>query len=72
VIGDRINLHKELDNLYSLPHSLVGLLNQSSRLRWAGHVACMGETRNMYKALVGKPEGKRPFGRFSHRWRLIK
>jgi hypothetical protein len=32
----------------------------------------MGETRNMYKALVGKSEGKRPFGRFSHRWRLIK
>jgi hypothetical protein len=32
----------------------------------------MGETRNMYKALVGKPEGKRPIGRFSHRCRLIK
>jgi hypothetical protein len=33
------------------------------RIRWAGHVACMGEERKEYKVLVGKPEGKRPFGR---------
>jgi hypothetical protein len=33
------------------------------RLRWAGHVAQMGEKRNAYRLLVGKPEGKRPLGR---------
>jgi hypothetical protein len=37
------------------------------RMRWVGHVACMGERRNMYRVLVGKPEGKRPLGR-RHRW----
>jgi len=33
-----------------------------------GHVACMGKMRNVYKALMGKPEGKRPLRRPSHRW----
>jgi hypothetical protein len=37
-------------------------------LRWAGHVACMGEGRGVYRVLVGKPEGKRPLGRPSRRW----
>jgi len=32
------------------------------RMRWAGHVACMGERRGKYRVLVGKPEGKRPLG----------
>jgi hypothetical protein len=36
---------------------------KSRRMRWAGHVARMGETRNTYRILVGKPEGKRPLGR---------
>jgi hypothetical protein len=36
---------------------------KSRRMRWAGHVARMGETRNAYRILVGKPEGKRPLGR---------
>jgi hypothetical protein len=36
---------------------------KSRRMRWAGHIARMGETRNAYKILVGKPEGKRPLGR---------
>jgi len=35
---------------------------------WVGHVACMGKMRNVYKALMGKPEGKRPLRRPSHRW----
>jgi hypothetical protein len=35
----------------------------SRRMRWAGHVALMGEKRNAYRILVGKPEGKRPVGR---------
>jgi hypothetical protein len=38
------------------------------RMRWAGHVARMGETRNAYTILVGKPEGKRPLGRPRCRW----
>jgi hypothetical protein len=38
------------------------------RMRWAGHVARMGEGRGVYRVLVGKPEGTRPFGRPRHRW----
>ena len=38
------------------------------RMRWAGHVAHMGEERGVYKVLVGKPEGKRPLGRPRRRW----
>jgi hypothetical protein len=41
----------------------------SRRMRWAGHVARMGEKRNAYRLLVGKPEGKRPLGR-PRRWRV--
>jgi hypothetical protein len=37
-------------------------------MRWAGHVARMGEKRNMYRLLVRKPEGKRPLGREIRRW----
>jgi hypothetical protein len=39
-----------------------------SGIRWVGHVARMGEKRNMYRLLVGKPEGKRPLGRPRRRW----
>jgi hypothetical protein len=38
------------------------------RMRWAGHVARMGEKRNAYRLLVGKPEGKRPLGRLKCKW----
>jgi hypothetical protein len=38
------------------------------RMRWAGHVARMGEKRNACRILVGKPEGKRPLGRQRRRW----
>jgi hypothetical protein len=38
-------------------------------MRWAGHVARVGEERNVYKVLVGKPEGKRPLGRPRRRWK---
>jgi len=38
-------------------------------MRWARHVAHMGEIRNAYNILVGKPEGKRPLGRPRHRWK---
>jgi hypothetical protein len=41
---------------------------KSRRMRWAGHVARMGEKRNAYRILVGNPEGKRPQGRPRRRW----
>jgi hypothetical protein len=41
---------------------------KSMRMRWAGHVAKMGEKRNAYRILVGKPEEKRPLGRPRRRW----
>jgi hypothetical protein len=37
-------------------------------MRWVGNVACVGETRGVYRVLVGKPEGMRPPGRPRHRW----
>jgi hypothetical protein len=40
----------------------------SRRLRWVGHVAQMGEKRNVYRLLVGKPEGRRQLGRPRRRW----
>jgi hypothetical protein len=56
----------ELHNLYSSP----GIIRQikSRRMRWTGHVAPMGEGRNVYRVLVGKPEGKRPLERHQCRW----
>jgi hypothetical protein len=41
---------------------------KSRRMKWAGSVARMGQKRNAYRILVGKPEGKRPLGRSRHRW----
>ena len=41
---------------------------KSRGMRWAGHVARMGEDRGVHRALVGKPEGKRPLGRPRRRW----
>jgi hypothetical protein len=41
---------------------------ESRRMRWVSHVARMGEKRNAYRLLVGKPEGKRPLGRPRRRW----
>jgi hypothetical protein len=67
VKGGRIKLHnEELHNLYSSP-SIIRII-KSRRIRWAGHVARMGEKRNVYRLLVGKPEGKRPLGRSRRRW----
>jgi hypothetical protein len=57
---------EELHNLYSSP-SIIRII-KSRRMRWAGHVARMGETINAYRILVGKPEGKRPLGRPRRRW----
>ncbi|KAJ4439483.1 hypothetical protein ANN_07607, partial [Periplaneta americana] len=56
----------ELCALYSAPDIIRNI--KSRRLRWAGHVARMGEPRNAYRVLVGRPEGKRPLGRPRRRW----
>jgi hypothetical protein len=48
----------ELHNLYSSPDIIRKV--KSRRMRWVGNVACMGEGRNVYRVLVGKPEEKRP------------
>jgi len=67
VIGEWKKLHnEELNNLYSSP-SIVQVI-KSRRMRWAGHVACMGEGRGVYRVLVEKPEEGRPLGRPRHRW----
>jgi hypothetical protein len=67
VTGDWRKLHnEELHNLYFSPN--IMRMNKSRRTRWAGHVARMGETRNAYRILAEKPEGKRPLGRPRRRW----
>jgi hypothetical protein len=47
---------------------IIIIIIKSRRMRWAGHVARMGEKRNVYRLLVGKPEGKRSLGRPRRRW----
>ena len=67
VTGEWRKLHnEELSDLYFLPNILRVV--KSRRMRWAGHVARMGEGRGVYRVLVGKPEGKRPLGRPRRRW----
>jgi hypothetical protein len=67
VTGEWRKLHnEELHILFSSPHIIRQI--KSRRMRWAGHIARMGEERNMYRALMGKPEGKRPPGRPRRRW----
>ena len=58
--------NEELNDLYSTPNTVRVI--KSRRIRWAGHVARMGEERRAYRVLVGKPEGKRPLGRPRRRW----
>ena len=67
VTGEWRRLHIEkLNDLYSSPN-IVRVI-KSRRMRWAGHVARMGEERGVYRFLVGNPEGKRPLGRPRRRW----
>jgi len=62
VTGEWRKLHnEELNDLYCSPN-IVRVIKWS-RLKWAGHVACMVERRGVYRVVVGKPEGKRPLGR---------
>jgi hypothetical protein len=57
VTGDWTKLHnEELHNMYSSPNIITMI--KSRRMRWVGHVARVGEKRNAYRILVGKPEGK--------------
>ena len=57
VMGDWRRLHnEEINVLYSSPN-IVRVI-KSRRMRWAGHVACMGEERGVYRVLVWKPEGE--------------
>jgi hypothetical protein len=65
--GSWRKLHNdELHDLYS-SHNIVRMI-KSRRMRWAGHVTCMGEGTGVYRGLVGRPEGKRPLGRPRRRW----
>jgi len=56
----------ELNDLYSSPN-IVRVI-KSRRMRWAGHVTRMGEEREVYRVLLGKPEGRRPLERPRRRW----
>jgi hypothetical protein len=64
--GWRMLHNEELHNLYSSP-SIIRII-KSRRMMWAGHVARIGEEKNVYRLLAEKPEGKRPLGRPIHRW----
>ena len=67
ITGEWRKLHNaELHALYSSSNIIMNL--KSRRLRWAGHVACMAESKCAYRVLVGRPEGKIPLGRQRHRW----
>jgi hypothetical protein len=67
VTGEWRKLHnKELHDLYTSP-SIIRII-KSRRLTWAGNVARMGEMRNAYRLLLGKPEGKMPLERPRRRW----
>ena len=57
---------EELNDLYSSPN-IVRVI-KSRRMRWARHVAHMGESRVVYRVSVGNPEGNRPLGRPTCRW----
>jgi len=60
-------LHNEELNDFYISSNIVRVI-KSRRMRWAGHVARLGEEKGMYRVLAGKPEGSRPLGRPSRRW----
>jgi len=67
VTGEWRKLHnEELNDLYCSPN--IVRVSKSRRMRWAGHVARMGERKGVYRVVMGKPEGKRPLGRPRRRW----
>jgi len=67
VTGEWRKLHiEELNGLYSSPNIIWVI--KLRRMGWVGLIACVGEKRDVYRILVGKTEGKIPFGRPRHRW----
>ena len=67
VTGEWRKLHiEELNDLYCSPN--IFRVIKSRRMRWARHVARMGERRGVYRVMVGKPRGKRQLRRPRHRW----
>jgi hypothetical protein len=67
VTGEWRKLHNEELNDQYCSHNIVRV-GKSRRMKWAGYVARMRESRVVYRVLEGKTEGKRPFGRPKHRW----
>jgi hypothetical protein len=66
MLGWRKLHYEQLHDLYSSLH-IIRII-KSRKMRWAGYVARMGEKRNVYRLLIGKPEGKKPLGRSRCRW----
>jgi hypothetical protein len=67
--GSWRKLHNdEIHNLYYSPN--IVMVIKSRRMRWAGHVARMGEGRSVYRVLFGRPQGKRPLERHRRRWEV--
>jgi hypothetical protein len=58
--------NEELNDLYYSPNMVREM--KSRRMKWVGHVERMGESKGVYRVLMGKPEEKRPFGRSRLRW----
>jgi len=67
VIGEWRKVHnEELNDLYYSPN--IARVIKSRRMRWAGNVARIGESKGVHRVSVGKPEGKRPLGIPRRRW----
>jgi hypothetical protein len=67
VTGEWRKLHnEELNDLSSSPNFVW--VTKSNKMKWTGHVACIGERRGVHRVLVGKPEGRRPLGKPRRRW----
>ena len=66
VTGEWSRLHTE--ELHAASSPIVNPMIKSRRMRWAGHVACMGERRGVYRVLVGETWGNETLGRPRRRW----
>ena len=68
IINYRIIINAYYNYIINAQYSYIVRVIKLRRMRWAGHVARMGEERWMYRVSVGKPEGKRPLGRPRRKW----
>jgi hypothetical protein len=68
VIGGWRKFHNECHELYTSPN-IIRMI-KSRKMRWAGHVACLGKKKRAYRVLMGKPEGKKSLGRYRCRWEV--